>query len=362
VKTQLLLAAIGMIGGVLLGSRPAQARATESAVVESAADVLSELMQIPHDGIPRAMLAKAEGVVIVPATIKVGLVAGVRHGRGVAVIRDQRGQWQAPVLLTMTGGSVGWQVGIQSTDNILVFQTRRSVEGLMRGKLTVGVDAAAAVGPVGRQAAAATDGRLQAEILSYSRSRGLFVGASIDGSVLQIDDAANQRFYRSGPVAAAGAPPQLPAAASRLLAALATYSGDTAPAQTDRTGTAPGPGPGWPATPPAGSSATSNDWDVSSAGVDASEATRLELAAAAEQLGTLLDEAWRRYLALPRGVFSGEGVPSVESLEQSLRRFNRVARDSLYQVLLDRAEFQQVHGLLKIYTEQVRGVMAENTR
>lgn len=331
---------------------------SEASIVDSATDVLTEFMQLPQDGIPRALLARAEGIVVVPSTIKVGLIAGVRHGRGVAVVRDEQGQWQAPVLLTMTGGSAGWQAGIQSTDVILVFQTRKGVQGLLRGKFTIGVDAAAAVGPVGRQAAAATDGRLQAEILSYSRSRGLFVGASVDGTLLQIDHGANQRYYGAGQATSSGAAPAFPVSASRLLSTLATFSGDLVASDTG----APVTSPTGPAVQPpvrlGDVPAADATRGVSSEPIDPLEATRLELATAAEQLGSLLDDAWRRYLALPSVVFSGEGLPTPESLEQSLRRFGRVARDSRYQLLLDRTEFQEVHGLLKTYSQQVNALSA----
>lgn len=220
-----------VVGAVIAGfaaAGPAQAQIQEAAIVDSATNVMNEFMEIPAQGIPRSLLSKAEALVIVPGMLKAGFIAGVRRGKGVVVVRDDQRVWRPPQFVTLTGGSVGPQVGVQATDVILVFQTRRSVNGLLSGKFTIGADAAAAAGPVGRQAAAATDGKLQAEILSYSRSRGLFVGVSLDGSVLQIDSVANQTYYRSaglmsdGTAYAAGA--QLPASASRFLAQLATYT------------------------------------------------------------------------------------------------------------------------------------------
>ena len=115
------------------------------------------------------------------------------------MVRDEQGAWQAPQFVSLTGGSVGWQAGVQATDVILVFKTQKSIQGLMEGKFTLGVDAAAAAGPVGREATAATDATLKAEIYSYSRSRGLFAGVSLDGSALQIEYEANQSYYRAPP-------------------------------------------------------------------------------------------------------------------------------------------------------------------
>jgi SH3 domain-containing YSC84-like protein 1 len=182
----------------------AQARAggTPTETVQESRQVLGELITIPGKEIPQRLVAEAQGIVVVPNVVKIGLVAGVRRGRGVVMVRDAQGQWTLPQFVTLTGGSVGWQAGIQGTDVVLVFTTRKGVEGLLKGKFTVGVDAAATAGPVGRNAAAATDTELKAEIFSYSRSRGLFLGASLDGSLLEIDQGAAAAFY--GPPQAAG--------------------------------------------------------------------------------------------------------------------------------------------------------------
>ena len=215
--------------GTLLCASQVAAQGREASLVDSSSAVLNEFMSIPAEGIPRSMIASAEGLVIIPGMFKVGFVAGVRHGKGIVVIKDQNGAWRPPMFVSMTGGSVGWQVGVQATDVILVFKTRKSVNGLLNGKFTIGADAAAAAGPVGRQAAAATDAQLRAEILSYSRSRGLFAGVSLDGSALQVDGVASQDYYRQAGMSPDGTPlmagAQLPPSAGRLLAQLATYSG-----------------------------------------------------------------------------------------------------------------------------------------
>lgn len=342
----------------LAGNVSAQAQTQEAALVESATSVLTEFISMPNEAIPRALLGRAQGLVIVPNMVKVGLVAGVRHGKGIAVVRDDNGVWRPPAFVTMTGGSVGWQAGVQSTDVVLVLNTRKSATTLLNGKFTLGVDATAAAGPVGRQAAAATDARLQAEIFSYSRSRGLFAGASIDGSMLQIDNTSNQLYYSTAGLRADGTATtpnaQYPPSTSRLLATLATYAPAAEQASASQP---PATVASVPALPgPAASGAALPGAPTADLGADAIDATRLELVQAAQEMGALLDESWRNYLSLPRGIFSGQALPTIESLDQALKRYEAVMADRRYQTLLDRAEFQQLYGLLQTYTEQVRQV------
>lgn len=166
--------------------------------VELAGVILDEIMQIPEKGIPPNLLANAAGIAVIPNVLKVGLVVGGRFGRGVLVLRNEQGGWSNPVFISLTGGSFGWQIGAQSTDVILVFKSKRSIAGILTGKFTLGADAAVAAGPVGRNMSGAVDTTLRAEIYSYSRSRGLFAGVSLEGSVLQIDDEANRTYYGSG--------------------------------------------------------------------------------------------------------------------------------------------------------------------
>ena len=162
--------------------------------LRSAADVLHQLAEIPENAVPPSLLADAYGIAVIPGVTKAGFVVGGRWGKGVVAVR-QNGAWSNPAFITLAGGSVGWQIGAQSTDIILVFKTRRGVENLASGKVTLGGDAAIAAGPVGRQASAATDAQLKAEIYSYSRSRGLFAGMALEGAVLQPDDGANAAAY-----------------------------------------------------------------------------------------------------------------------------------------------------------------------
>jgi len=180
----------------LLGLTSAAALAkNETKDVQDSANVLSTIMKIPEKGIPPALLRDAQAIVIVPDVIKGAFIVGGRHGTGVLLVRESGGHWSDPVFVSLTGGSVGWQVGGTSTDVILVFKNRKGVEGLLKGKFTLGADASVAAGPVGRSAEAATDIMLKSEILSYSRSRGLFAGVSLEGAALLIDEDATAAYY-----------------------------------------------------------------------------------------------------------------------------------------------------------------------
>ena len=130
--------------------------------------------------------------------LKTGFIFGGRRGGGLISVKSPDGTWSNPSFITMTGGSVGFQIGVSSTDVVLVFRTQRGVDSIVRGKFTLGADASAAAGPVGRTATAATDGQMKAEIYSYSRTRGLFAGVALDGSALRIDYDANASVYGSG--------------------------------------------------------------------------------------------------------------------------------------------------------------------
>jgi lipid-binding SYLF domain-containing protein len=191
---KILFAVVALLG--LVGETSAQSR--EAATVTESAAVLESLAAIPLRGIPPALMQDAQGIAVVPGVVKAGFVLGGRFGRGVVLLREADGGWSNPVFVTMTGGSIGWQIGVQSTDVVLVFKNRASLERIIQGKhkLTLGADAAVAAGPVGRQAEAGTDGQLKAEIYSYSRSRGLFAGVSFEGAGILADTRANEAYYR----------------------------------------------------------------------------------------------------------------------------------------------------------------------
>ena len=158
----------------------------------NAARVLSEIMAVPDKRVPNHLIEKAEAIAVIPDVVKAGLVLGGRHGKGLISVRSADGTWANPSYITITGGSIGFQAGVQSTDVVLVFRSKRGVDQIVNGKFTLGADAAVAAGPVGRNAQASTDAQLKAEIYSYSRSRGLFAGVALDGSVLSIDHDSNQ--------------------------------------------------------------------------------------------------------------------------------------------------------------------------
>jgi lipid-binding SYLF domain-containing protein len=172
------------------------AQSDEADRVKESGVVLSEIMKAADSAIPSSVLAKAGGIAIFPSTVRGGFIVGAERGRGILSARDEKTRmWSNPAFLTITGGSVGLQIGVRATDLVLVIQNRRGLENLVRNEWKVGAGAAATAGPVGRDAQAATDIQLRAEILSYSRSRGLFAGVSLDGSTIRQDEDANGRFY-----------------------------------------------------------------------------------------------------------------------------------------------------------------------
>jgi len=204
------------------------AASEETERVESATYVLSKIMEIPESAIPPALLADAQGIAIVPDVIKVGLFVGGQYGRGVFVVRGKGGAWSNPVFISLTSGSIGWQIGAESTDFVIVFKTPRSIEGIMNGQYTLGAEAAAAAGPVGRSVKASTDIELKAEIYSYSRSRGLFAGVSLEGSSMQVDDKSNAAYYEKEEVRPSGILSEkevkTPASAEKLKKSLEKYA------------------------------------------------------------------------------------------------------------------------------------------
>jgi lipid-binding SYLF domain-containing protein len=201
----------------------------EEARVLTATQVLQEMQQMPDQFAPDWLLARAYGIAVIPNVIKVGFVAGGRRGQGLLTVRDQSGRWSNPAFVSLTGGSFGWQAGVQSTDIILVFTTRASVDGISDGKVTLGADASVAAGPVGRQASGATDVNFRAEVYSYSRTRGLFAGIALDGSALTIDRKANAAYYQKRGVTVtdlfATTAPAPPESGQRFVAALARVTG-----------------------------------------------------------------------------------------------------------------------------------------
>jgi lipid-binding SYLF domain-containing protein len=298
---------------VLAAMTPAAAVAqfNERRIVAEAGVVLQEIMAIPAKGIPRALLADAQGLVIVPGMIRGGFVIGVKHGRGIAVVRDANGAWTNPVFVRITGGNIGFQAGLQATDLILVFRNRTRIEEMMRGRFTIGANAGVAAGPIGRATSAATDAQMRAEILSYSRSRGLFAGVSIDGAVIQPEPHSTAIFYGQSTSSPQG---RTPAAAVRFLEILNALSG----AAPDTVVAVPH---------------------------EAREELCEQLLAAHERLLAVLDPAWQEHLAFPDDLT--EPTPAgQEHLREVQARFNRLVDDPAFKALTDRQEFQETLTLL----------------
>jgi lipid-binding SYLF domain-containing protein len=174
---------------------PVLASAREEARLIECSGVLEELFAQRDTAIPEKLMAHAYGVAVIPNVVKVAAVIGGRRGSGAMVVRDESGKFSDPIMVSLTGGNIGWQIGVQSTDIVLVFTTKKGVEGIADGKLTLGADASVAAGPVGRAASAGTDQNFSAEVYSYSRNRGLFAGVALDGSILAIDSKSNKRLY-----------------------------------------------------------------------------------------------------------------------------------------------------------------------
>ena len=220
----------------LVLSLPAAAATKEEKRVSDATDVLDALLRIPETSIPPSLLARAYAVAVIPNVIKAGFVFGARRGKGIIVVRQDDDTWSNPAFVTLTGGSVGWQVGVESIDVILVFKTRRGVTNIANGKLTLGAEASVSAGPVGRNAAVATDIRFKAEVMSYSRSRGLFAGVALDGSGITMDHKSNTAFYGSS----AMSPEEIFKSSPNIAPDIANSFVQLLTAQTRRLPTAPG--------------------------------------------------------------------------------------------------------------------------
>jgi len=210
----------------------AHAGAREEGRLLTATEVLEEVQAMPDQRIPDALLARAYGIAVIPDVTKIAFIFGGRHGNGVLVVRDNlTSPWSNPCFVALTGGSWGFQAGAQSSDIVLVFTTKTGIEGIAGGKITLGADASVATGPVGRQGSAATDMSFNSEIYSYARTRGLFGGIALDGSVISIDKSANASLYGKSGVTAteifSGQAPMPPATAQRFLDSLAQATHST---------------------------------------------------------------------------------------------------------------------------------------
>lgn len=191
-KIALILFNIGLFSFSLAWAQ--ENKKTQERIVR-AIDVLDDLTKDAEGGIPPALFEYAEGIAIIPNVIKAGLVVGGRHGKGIVMVKDEKGNWSNPGFINISGGSVGLQIGAQSADIILLFRDRSTVEKIRNSDITLGGNAAVAAGPVGREVSASTNIKFQAEVYSYARTRGLFAGISLDGSVLSVNKRSNRDFY-----------------------------------------------------------------------------------------------------------------------------------------------------------------------
>ncbi len=171
---------------------------TEAERTQQALKVLHDIQAMPEQSIPDRLFDEARGILVIPDALKIGFVFGGRRGHGLLSIRNPDGSWSNPVFVRLTGGSVGFQIGVQKSDIVMVFRTDHGLSDITAGKLTLGAGASVAAGPIGRDAAAGTDAQFKADIWSWSRARGLFAGVAFDGAVIAIDDEANQRVYGPG--------------------------------------------------------------------------------------------------------------------------------------------------------------------
>jgi lipid-binding SYLF domain-containing protein len=192
IRTMVLLLAALLLAA---GSGLVEAGMNQIQEVEDAIAIIQEFSRIPENQIPPSLLRDAQAIAVIPGVFKIGFIFAGNYGKGVLSVRDKYGYWTNPAFITLVGGSIGWQIGAQLSDIILVFKSIRSVNDITAGKFTLGADASAAVGPVGRQVSAGTDLEFNAEIYSYSRTRGLFAGVSVQGAAIEMDYDSIAEFY-----------------------------------------------------------------------------------------------------------------------------------------------------------------------
>ena len=190
-KVLLLMTCVGLAAGATV-----TAQSDEAERIAKATTVFEEIMAVPEKAIPDKILSNADAIAVFPSTLKGGFGIGAHHGKGIVSRRNRdTGTWTAPGFLSLTGGSFGAQIGGQAVDLVLVIMNKNGLDSLLKSDFKIGGDASVAAGPIGRSAEAATDLLMEAEILSYSRARGLFAGVSLNGSVINEDEDANRDFY-----------------------------------------------------------------------------------------------------------------------------------------------------------------------
>jgi lipid-binding SYLF domain-containing protein len=190
----IVFAMVSASAGPLFAERNSKDEAERA---RQAADVLTGIMGIPEGGIPDELMENARGIAVIPHVVSAAFGIGGRYGKGLMAERDANGKWSAPAYVSIEGGSFGLQIGVEATDLVLVFTNDEGIKSLLKGKVTLGADATVAAGPVGRTASAGTDVLLRSSIFSYSRSKGLFAGVSLEGAAITIDNEADAKAYGS---------------------------------------------------------------------------------------------------------------------------------------------------------------------
>jgi lipid-binding SYLF domain-containing protein len=228
-KKLLLLTLIVSLCSFAFGAddQPKESKASDR--VQSAADVLNEIQSAPDSGIPNEILGSAECVAVVPSMLKGGFIIGAKYGRGLASCRNPKG-WSAPAFFTVTGGSVGFQIGGQAVDLVMLIMNKDGMKHLLSSQFALGADASVAAGPVGRHAEGNTDWKMRAEVLTYSRARGVFAGVSLNGAVVKQDKDSTRDFYGHMVTsnAALTGEVEAPAAANPFLTTLAKWGQEAA--------------------------------------------------------------------------------------------------------------------------------------
>jgi lipid-binding SYLF domain-containing protein len=178
-----------------VGAQQSNKQSTEAERAADAVNVLTEIMDIPESSIPEELMARAHGIAVIPHVVKGAFGIGGQWGKGLMSQRGEDGNWSSPAYIEIGGGSFGLQIGVQASDIVLVFTDEDGLKGILKGKLKLGADASATAGPLGRKAEIGTDVLLRSAVFAYSRSKGLFAGISLDGSVVGMDDHANRKIY-----------------------------------------------------------------------------------------------------------------------------------------------------------------------
>lgn len=195
-KKTTIIAVITFLVSIFFNYTDVKAEDKWNALIEESGRVLSDIQKIPDQSIPESLLKNCAAIAIFPSTVSAGFFVGGKYGQGIIMVKGERTkEWSAPAVFTIVGANIGLQIGGQATDFILLIMNSRSIDGILRGKFKLGVDASVSAGPLGRNAEASMDAHLRGGILSYSRSRGLFAGVKLDGDALMQHWGANELLY-----------------------------------------------------------------------------------------------------------------------------------------------------------------------